>query len=250
MSFLLNSTFGIFSTPSGGGGGGISDAVNGLSSDGTTAVWGNDAGTGVGGSAKLLNNREIDFGANSIQFHNFVSDVMLQLSSDSILIDDNIQFSSLFGLDEMFFHDSEANWDWFALTQETGIQINVDLAAGVSNKQFFTITDSDGNYGGIIYQNAGGGNELQLYANGPGTGAVHIFDTGGVLVAAGSQSNNGSTLQVAGNFTISDDPNTILFFKIDGNAGTLSVLGQDGYTGSITPGQTATVQNGIIVAVV
>lgn len=71
MSFLLNSTFGIFSTPSGGGGGSVTGANNGLSLDGANVVLGNDEGTGVGGSAQLLNIREIDTNGFGIIFSDY-----------------------------------------------------------------------------------------------------------------------------------------------------------------------------------
>jgi hypothetical protein len=51
----------------------VTGANNGLSKNGANIVLGNDAGTGAGGSARLLNNREIDMNSFDIAFQNFGS---------------------------------------------------------------------------------------------------------------------------------------------------------------------------------
>lgn len=65
MSFLLNSTFGLFATGSGGGGGTVTGADNGTSLNGTNVVLGNDTGGTIGG---LLSNREILLNTFSAKF--------------------------------------------------------------------------------------------------------------------------------------------------------------------------------------
>lgn len=65
MSFILNSTFGLFSI-GGGGGGSVTGANNGASLNGANVVLGNDT-TGVSGAAKLLSNREIDMDGHELR---------------------------------------------------------------------------------------------------------------------------------------------------------------------------------------
>lgn len=51
----------------------VQGANNGVSLNGTDVVLGNDAGTGAGGSAQLLNSREIDTNGFDIAFQNFAA---------------------------------------------------------------------------------------------------------------------------------------------------------------------------------
>lgn len=216
--------------------GGAGAARNGTSIESGFTVLGNALGLGVGGPAELTSAREISTAGFGVNFHDFGSDLVLQLRADAITLTDNNQVL-----------------DWFKVEQSDGIQLMVDFTAGISNKQFFTITDENNNYAGIIYQTVSGGNELQLYANGAASSSsIHIFDSGGVLIADGTNNTNGAMLQVAGSFTVSGANNASLglFLTVDGVAQTITILGQTGYTGTITPGQTATVVNGIIVGVV
>ena len=67
MSFLLNSTFGLFSGGGGGGGGTVTGANNGLSLNGTNVVLGNAIGAGL--QAELISNRQIDFGNFFLMFN-------------------------------------------------------------------------------------------------------------------------------------------------------------------------------------
>lgn len=92
MSFLLNSTFGLFSTSSGGGGGTVTGANNGLSLNGANVVLGNDVTGAAGGLGQLLSDREIDTNDKSILLRDYTS--VQELST--LIAGDQILFTTAF----------------------------------------------------------------------------------------------------------------------------------------------------------
>lgn len=294
---MSQSTYGLGSSPgqNPGTGGGMpgppfasGSADNGLSVDAGTGriVWGNDSGSGAGGSARLLSNREISVNGFSLTLIDFASGANSVQDVGNIQYDDNAGGSAFYGIGG-FLMASAVGEQMAAAAQNGSTRLSLVGDSSIMNKApgvsigdlfgggFDTLLSVrqgafqmiQGSIGGKVlnmdvannlYQfgdvdASGGGNPSFLQIdNNPANeelrylvaNARYLSINPGIMAMGDIDGATGGST----NITIVDVAKTI-FMSAVGNTAKINMNGVNGFTGTISPVTSITVNGGIVTAV-
>ena len=209
----------------------VAGARNGLSVAALlNAVLGQDVGE-VGDPGALISNREIPLAGFSLNFLGIGINLLIDDAANSLFVNDGAA-NNFFTIDPggnyIQLGDNSGTYDGMALSFYGGGYLDLGDTNSVTNNTIFYIDDSIGQFG--MFSTLSGGHVLKFTQN---TGRYEL-----------GQINGGNST-----YLVIDDTVEEFIFSSAGNNSFIRMNGVLGFTGTVTPVNSITVNGGIVTAV-